>query len=46
MERQAEISPLSRRKNFSFAEIGKKGESYTEGDKFVDNKRGQVSEVA
>lgn len=39
VERQAEISPLSRRKNFSFAEIQKE-ESYVEGDNLVDSKRG------
>lgn len=42
IERQAKILPFTRRKNFSFTEIGRKEESYMEGDKLVDIKRGNL----
>lgn len=40
VERQTKRFPLTRRKNFSFPEIGRKEKRYMEGDKLVDIKRG------
>lgn len=41
-ERQTKILPFTRRTSFSFTEMQRKEENYTEGDKLVDIKRGNL----